>query len=107
MPGTPPLDKPCVFVSKSGSDYSVWEVINFNTEDGSYLAICDGKGQEWGDISEFHCDSYYMIPPATFPTREQAEEWANNYEFKNENTVPDAAMAMYDWIIEQLNKTKS
>lgn len=74
MPGTPPLDKPCVFVSKSGSDYSVWEVINLNTGDGSYLAICDGGGNEWGDISDFRCDSYYMLSPTSFPTREQAQE---------------------------------
>lgn len=104
MPGTPPLDKPCVFVSKSGSDYSVWEVTRLNTVDGSYLAICDGTGKEWGDISDFRCDSYYMLSPSTFPTREQAEEWANTYEFRNEKTVPEAAMSMYDWILSQLNQ---
>lgn len=73
MPGTPKLDKPCVFVSKSGNDYSVWEVLYMSNGDGtypvrcngdeygSYLAICNGNGEEWGDINDFHCDQYYML----------------------------------------------
>lgn len=102
MSGTPKLDKPCLFVSKSGGDYSVWEVINLNTGDGSYLAICDGDGNEWGDISDFRCDSYYMLSPTTFPTREQAIEKVSWLDKEDPQRV--AALTMYDWIIEQINK---
>lgn len=106
MPGTPPLDKPCVFVSKSGSDYSVWEVINLNTGDGSYLAICDGDGNEWGDISDFRCDSYYMLSPTIFPTREQAEKWAYlNLMWIGSDSIVQA-ISMYEWIVSLINKQK-
>lgn len=37
-------------------------------------------------------------PPATFPTREQAEEWV-----KVHCSFPATALAMYDWIVQQLN----
>lgn len=102
MPGTPTLDKPCVFVSKSGSNYSVWEVTRLNTVDGSYLAICDGDGNEWGDIADFRCDSYYMLSPTIFPTREQAIEKVSWLDKEDPQRV--AALTMYDWIIEQINK---
>lgn len=102
MPGTPPLDKPCVFVSKSGDDYSVWQVTRRNTVDGSYLTICDGEGDEWGDTFGFKCDSYYMLSPYSFPTRDQAIEKVSWLD--KEDPQLTAAIAMYDWIIEQINK---
>lgn len=61
--GTPILDKPCIFVSKTKNDFSVWETKEINTGDGLYLALLTGDGDEWGDINDFTCDEYIMLDP--------------------------------------------
>lgn len=107
--GTPKLTAPCVFVSKTSSktgyDYAVWEAMYIDNGDGSYLALCDGDGEEWGDIADFHCDAYYMLSPATFPTREQAEKWADE-SYPGDDIFAISArkymIQMYDWIMSKI-----
>lgn len=107
--GTPKLTAPCVFVSKTSSktgyDYAVWEAMYIDNGDGSYLALCDGDGEEWGDINDFRCDEHYIVSNespctcASLPTRNEAESFAEGIE---DGHCRMAAMLMYDWIAEKI-----
>ena len=58
--------EPCVFVSatKWGNrwDYSVWVIKEVGGFDGYYLGICDGDGDEWGDLEDLRADLYMILP---------------------------------------------
>lgn len=105
VPGPPKLDDKIdserVYVCKTGRDYSVWVVAHVQLGFYTYPALCDGK--KVVDIENFYCDYHYMLSPATFPTREQADEWALETFIPNTGRRT-AALAMYDWIVQQIKQ---
>lgn len=74
-------DYACVFVGKTGENYSLWrfewqpgEAPENTTEDDCdtgyyYLAWIDDDGDEYDDIDECHCEKYLVID--VLPTLEE------------------------------------
>ena len=59
-------EKPCVFVTRYDIggiyyEYDVWILKYFDDGNGSYLSICDGDGEEWGDWQDFKSQEYFII----------------------------------------------
>lgn len=43
-------------------DYSLFQVKNIETEEGWYIGLLNGQGEEWGDIEDFVADKYFVMP---------------------------------------------
>lgn len=43
-------------------DYSIWTMVRMSTDEGAYIALCDGMGEEWGDLSDMDADKYCILP---------------------------------------------
>ncbi len=58
--------KPCVFVTRDKYnediyDYDIWIIDWVNSDDGKYLGIMNGDGEEWGDWNDFISELYFIV----------------------------------------------
>lgn len=58
--------KECVFATASyyGKrwDYNIWQIMKVDGIDGWYLGLCNGDGEEWGDLNDLQADLYMILP---------------------------------------------
>lgn len=48
--------------SKYGWEYATFQIKNVDGEDGQYLGLLTGDGDEWGDIEDMAADKYFVMP---------------------------------------------
>lgn len=67
----PDFKQECVFVTatqlypKNKSPFWIYRTYEIKKVEGSYgwyLGLCDGEGDEWGDISDLKADLYLILP---------------------------------------------
>lgn len=52
-------------------EYKLWQFVLVDNFNGSYYALCDNEGEEWGDYDDLTADIFYVIP---LPNNDQNDE---------------------------------
>lgn len=63
----PILEEECLLLTAdnfSGQyEYKLFEIKIGDSADGSYYAICEPDGEEWGDYEDLHAELYFTMKP--------------------------------------------
>ena len=59
-------NKPCVFLTRNkfeseNYNYDVWMIDWVESDDGLYLGLMQGDGEEWGDLDDLLDSEYFII----------------------------------------------
>lgn len=48
-------------------EYSIWQIVKLESEEGWYWGLLMGDGDEWGALEDFRADKYKVLPPLPTP----------------------------------------